>query len=179
MVLSGTGLGYQNGSTGDIALAMTGFSAAYARLEKTCAEQIQQAQTDQAAGGMPQLPAALQSPASTSAPPPLRSSPLGIGASRYAVDATLGVPTEVVGTTALYGYVSSSGEGKVMAGYFDKSSHLQRFARFVLKNGKVFDEISQSDLTGGKEILPVRHLLADPSSLVGSGRPIVLPDRSQ
>jgi hypothetical protein len=179
MVLSGTGLAYQNGSAGDITLAMTGFSAAYAKLQKTCAEQIEQAQTAQTAGGMPQFPAALQSPPGTSTPPPLRSNPLSIGASRYAVDATLGAPTELVGTTALYGYVSSSGEGKVMAGYFDRSGRLQRFARYVLKDGKVFDEISQSDLSEGKELLPVRHLLADPSSLIGSGRPIVLPDRSQ
>lgn len=177
MLLSGTGLGYREGSTSDITLTMTGFPAAYTKLQKTCAEQIEQARAAQAAGGMPQFSASLQSPASTSAPPPLRSDPLRIGASRYAVDATLGAPAEVVGTTALYGYASSSGESKVMAGYFDKSGRLQRFARYVLKDGKVFDEISQSDLSEGKELVPVRHLLADPSSLIGSGRPIVLPDR--
>ncbi len=177
MLLSGTGLGYQEGSAGDLTLAMTGFSAAYAKLQKVCAEQIGQAQTAQTAGGMPQFPVSLQSPASTSAPPPLRSKPLGIGASRYAVDATLGAPTEVVGTTALYGYASPSGESKVMAAYFDKSGRLQRFARFVLKDGKVFDEIGQIDLSEGKELVPVRHMLTDPSSLIGSGRPIVLPDR--
>lgn len=103
--------------------------------------------------------------------PPLRSNPLSVGASRIAVDATLGAPTKMVGTTALYGYGSSDGEHKIIAAYFDRSGHLQHFARYVLKDGKVFDEISQTELSKGQELTRVRDLLADRNT----GRPAALP----
>ncbi len=177
IVIPGTALGRQLGPSGDITLAMAGFSSAYAKLRKACAEAARQAQSAQAASGLPPLPTVLQSLPSASAPPPLRSNPLQIGASRSVVDATLGVPTEMVGTTALYSYTSPSGGSKIMAGFFDRSGHLQRFARYVLKDGKVFDEIGQTELSDGPELLPVRLLLANPPSRIGSGRPIVMPGR--
>jgi len=92
----------------------------------------------------------------------------------------LGAPTETVGTTALYSDVSSAGEGKVMAGYFDGTGRLQRFARYVFKDGKVFDEISETELSDGQELLPVRHLLGisdgpDPNSRTVLTPPAALP----
>lgn len=175
MLLPGPELGRQEGSAGDVTLAMTGFSAAHAKWQKVCAESARQARSAQAATGMPPLPSLLQSSQVAGALPPSRSNPVGIGASRYVVDATLGAPTETVGSTALYSYASSSGESKVIAGYFDKSARLQRLARYVLKDGKVFDEISQTELGEGQELVPVRHLLADPHSGAGLGQPVALP----
>jgi hypothetical protein len=154
---------------------MTGFSAAYTKLQNACAQAAVQAQSAEAASDLPPL---LQSPASASTPAPLRPNPVAIGASRIAVDATIGAPTETVGTTALYNYMSSAGQDKVMAGYFDASGHLQRFARYVLKDGKVFDEMSQTELTEGQELLPVRHLLATSNSRTGLGPSLAFPGPS-
>ncbi len=85
----------------------------------------------------------------------------------------------MLGTTALYKYKSSTGEDKVMAGYFDQRSRLRRLARYVMKDGKVFDELSQTELGEGPELLAVRRLLTfpntrtelTPSGWLGHGRP--------
>jgi hypothetical protein len=164
IVLPGPELGRQQGPSGDVTLAMAGFSPAYAKLESTCAQEAQQAQAAQVHGGIP----------------PLHPTPVGAGASRGAVDATLGAPTQMVGSTALYSYKSAAGESKIMTGYFDGSGHLQRFARYVLKDGKVFDEISETELSEGQELLPLSHLLAipngqDPNSLTVLTPPPALP----
>lgn len=163
MSVPGEELGRQQSPAGDISLAMTGFSAAYAKFQKVCAEET--AQTT----GMPPLPSRLQSAPNAIAMPPLSSNPPAIGASRLAVDATLGAPTKTVGTTALYGYNASDGEHKIIAAYFDGSGHLQRLARYVLKDGKIFDEVSQTELSKGQELDPVRDLLADTN--IGAGPP--------
>jgi hypothetical protein len=91
--------------------------------------------------------------------PPLQSLPLNPGVKRTVVDSALGAPTRTVGTTALYSYMSSASGRKVMAGYFDKTNVLQRFARYTLKDGKVFDELSQTELSQGDELSAVRSLL--------------------
>jgi hypothetical protein len=181
LLLPAEEFGRQQGPSGDVSLAMTGFSAAYATLQKVCAEKTAQVQSAQAGIGLPPLPGALQSAPSANAMPPLRSNSLAIGASRFAVDATLGAPTKTVafcrwnrgpcGTISLYGYSSSDGEHKIIVAYFDGSGHLQRFARYVLKEGKVFDEISQTELSEGQELGPVHDLLADPNI----GRPAAVP----
>jgi hypothetical protein len=177
MVLPGAEFGRQPGPSGDVSLAMTGFSAAYAKL-KVCGQETAQAHSTWAATRMPPL-ANLQSATGANAMPPLRSNPLAIGASRLAVDATLGVPTKTVGTTALYGYSSSDSEHKIIAAYFDGSGRLQRLARYVLKDGKVLDEISQTELSEGQELIPVRDLLAAPKIRAGSGRPAAPPGWSK
>lgn len=177
VVLPGTEFRRRQGPSGDVTLAMVGFSAAYPKLQKACAQEALQARSAQAASaasGLPPLPSLVQSPQSASAQPP-GSDPIAIGASRALVDATIGAPTQTVGTTALYSYMSSASEGKVMAGYFDRSGHLQRFARYVLKDGKVFDEISQAELSDGQELFAVRRLLANPNGPTGSGPPPALP----
>jgi hypothetical protein len=163
MSVPGEELGRQQSPAGDITLAMTGFSAAYAKLQKVCAPEAVQAT------GMPPLPSRLQSAPDAIAMPPLSAKPPAIGASRLAVDAAFGAPTKTVGTTALYGYSASDGEHKILAAFFDRSDHLQRFARYILQNGKVFDEISQTELSEGPELNPVRHLLADPN--IGAAPP--------
>jgi hypothetical protein len=173
VLLSGEELGRQQGPSGDISLDMTGFAAAYAKL-KVCARETARVRSTWAATGLPPL-SNLQSAPRASAMPALRSNPLAIGASRLEVDATLGAPTKTIGTTALYGYGSSDGEHKIIAAYFDRSGHLQRFARYALKDGKVFDEIGQTELTERQELVAVRDLLATPNIGAGSGQPAALP----
>ncbi len=157
MLLPGEELGRQQSPAGDVRLAMTGFSAAYAELQKVCAGETAQA------AGMPPLSGRLQPAPNAIAMPSLSSNPPAIGASRLTVDAALGAPTKTVGTTALYGYSASDGEHKIIAAYFDGSDHLQRLARYILRDGKIFDEVSQTELSEGQELDPVRHLLADPN----------------
>lgn len=173
MVLSGEKFGHQQGRSGDISLDMTGFAAAYAKL-KVCAQETARVRSTWATTGMPPL-SNLHAAPNASAMPPLRSNPLAIGASRLAVDTTLGAPTKTVGTTALYGYSASDGEHKIIAAYFDRSGHLQSFARYTLKDGKVFDEISQTELTARQVLVAVRDLLANANVGAGSGQPAALP----
>jgi outer membrane protein assembly factor BamE (lipoprotein component of BamABCDE complex) len=90
------------------------------------------------------------------------------GVKRAIVDSTFGAPNKTIGTTALYSYTSSDNMRKVMAGYFDKSGLLQRFARYILKDGKVVDEINNAELSQGLELPAVRALLA---SSVTASRP--------
>ena len=174
MVLPGEELGHQQGPPADVRLAMTGFSAAYAELQKVCAQET--AQPRWTATG---VPARDYLPKLT--PPPRWSNPPAIGWIRNAVDANLGAPTKTVGTTSLYSYGSADGQRKIIAAYFDQSDHLQRFARYVLKDGKVFDEISQTELSEGQELSPVRDLLANPNLTfrAGSEQPEPRAGRSQ
>jgi hypothetical protein len=162
MSVPGAELGRQQSAAGDVSLAMTGFSAAYAQLQKVCVGETAQAPMGSATG-MPPV-SYLPKSAPWSPMPPLSSNPPAIGASRIAVDAALGTPTKTVGSTALYGYSASDGEHKIIAAYFDGSGHLRRLARYALKDGKIFDEVSQTELSQGPELDPVRHLLADPNS---------------
>ena len=67
-----------------------------------------------------------------------------------------------------------------MAGYFDKSGSLQRFARYVLKDGKIIDEIGNAELTEGQEVLAVRLLLTNQNSTTnGLGTSSVTSTSSQ
>jgi len=178
MVLPGDELGRQQGPSGDVSLAMTGFSAAYAELQKFCAQETAQAQPTWTATGLPPL-SNLQQSKLGAGELPQWSNPPAIGWIRHAVDANLGAPTKTVGTTSLYSYGSADGQRKIIAAYFDKSDQLQRIARYVLKGGKVFDEITQTELSEGQELGPVRDLLADPNFRAGSEQPTPRPGRSQ
>lgn len=165
ITLPGTEFGHQDGPGGDIMLTTDGFGAAYVKLEDACA--------DAAAQAAAPIPPAQ----SLSAPPPLRpnpltqaarsiplpSNPLAIGASRTQVNNVLGTPTKTVGNVSLYAYTSAPTVRKIMAGYFDASGRLQRFARYALKDGKVIDEITQTELNEGLEPA-VRALLANLNS---------------
>jgi len=94
------------------------------------------------------------------------------------VDATLGAPTKTVGTVSLYSYVSSSQERKIIAGYFDGSKHLLRFARYAAKDGKIINEITQAELSSGAELPFIRDLLAKPtdtSAAIGASLPQSVP----
>jgi outer membrane protein assembly factor BamE (lipoprotein component of BamABCDE complex) len=101
------------------------------------------------------LPAAHTPPSFDQLPP---------GTKRSVVDSTLGVPARTIGTAALYPYTSLDHERKVMAGYFDVSGKLQRFERYVLKDGKVFGEVSETELNEGRELPAIRLLLAGPTN---------------
>jgi hypothetical protein len=78
---------------------------------------------------------------------------------------TLGAPARVVGNIALY--TSPPNPGKVMAGTFDVTGHSQHFARYVLKDGKVIDEITQAELSDGDALPVIRLLLTVPASVAG------------
>ena len=91
--------------------------------------------------------------------PPSQSTPLAVGATRQQVDAYLGTPTKMAGTTALYSYKSAANEQKIMAAYFDASGRLQRFARYISKDGKVVDELTQNVLTEAAELPTILALL--------------------
>lgn len=94
------------------------------------------------------------------------------------MDATLGAPTKTVGTVSLYSYVSSSQERKIIAGYFDGSKHLLRFARYAAKDGKIINEITQAELSSGAELPFIRDLLAKPtdtSAAIGASLPQSVP----
>jgi len=151
LVVPATELGRPQDPANDVTLKMDGFTAAYAKLLKTCPQPVYETH------------AAPLSRSASALPKPL-STQLEIGSSRFQVDVVLGVPTKTVGNISLYSYVSSSNERKVMAGYFDMTSRLQRFARYALKDGQVVDEIKQSELSDGAELPTVRSLLSDSSS---------------
>ena len=186
MVLPGNELGRQQGPSGDVSLAMTGFAAAYAELRKDCAQETAQLGW---ATGMPPISYLPNSTPGAGAISPFWSNPPAIGASRLTVEATFGAPTKTVafcrqdqcGTAALYDYSLLGGGRKTIATYFDKSDHLQRFARYVLKDGKVFDEITLTELSEGQELGPVRDLLANPNLTfrAGSELPAPRPGRLQ
>ena len=167
LVLPGAELGRQQGPSGDVKLSMFGFTQAQAKLQNAC---VQATYNAMIAGPQTASVEALAALSSHSPQPALRANvtpvpsakPLGPGATRAEVDATLGAPTKTVGTVSLYSYVSSSQERKVMAGYFDASKHLVRFARYAAKDGKIIDEITQAELSSGAELTIIRGLLAKP-----------------
>jgi hypothetical protein len=177
LVLPAAEFGRQ-GPSGDIKLSMLGFAPAHARLQKACMQATYVAMTRPLAVSTTALVprSVLQTMQSASALPAVSSSqPLGAGATRAQVDATLGAPTKTIGTVSLYSYISSSNERKVMAAYFDTAGspgQLHHFARLILKDGKVFDEVTQSELSQGQELPSVRALLVSPAgAAAGSGAP--------
>ncbi len=174
LVLPAPDFGGQTGPAAGIALTTTGFSAAFAKLKQACADAKSVAQV--AALTMPGSGFAAvtkQTPAGTL--PPLVPADLKPGTKRAAVDAALGAPNKTIGTISLYSYTASDDARKVMAAYFDKSGSLQRFARYVLNDGKIFDEIGKDELTEGQELFAVRLLLTSPNpGIVGVAAPAAI-----
>jgi outer membrane protein assembly factor BamE (lipoprotein component of BamABCDE complex) len=48
---------------------------------------------------------------------------------------------------------------RVIAVYFDKDRRVQRLANYGLKDGKVFDFMSQTTSTGGRDVEYLRNVL--------------------
>jgi outer membrane protein assembly factor BamE (lipoprotein component of BamABCDE complex) len=94
-----------------------------------------------------------------------------IGASQEQVLIVLGTPSTVatVSGEAFY-YISQKTERaaaflpheivdqRVVAVYFDKDRRVTRLANYGLKDGKVFDFVSQTTATGGQELSYVRNM---------------------
>jgi outer membrane protein assembly factor BamE (lipoprotein component of BamABCDE complex) len=94
-----------------------------------------------------------------------------IGASQDQVLIVLGTPSTVatVSGEAFY-YISQRTERpvafmhedvkdqRVIAVYFDKNRKVQRLANYGIKDGKVFDFISQTTQTGGEELGYLRYI---------------------
>jgi outer membrane protein assembly factor BamE (lipoprotein component of BamABCDE complex) len=94
-----------------------------------------------------------------------------VGASQEQVLIVLGTPSTVatVSGEAFY-YISQKAEReaafmphtitdqRVVAVYFDKDRRVERLANYGLKDGKVFDFLSQTTSTGGKDLSYVRNL---------------------
>jgi outer membrane protein assembly factor BamE (lipoprotein component of BamABCDE complex) len=47
---------------------------------------------------------------------------------------------------------------RVVAVYFDKDRRVERLANYGLKDGKIFDFVSQTTTTGGQELSYVRNI---------------------
>jgi outer membrane protein assembly factor BamE (lipoprotein component of BamABCDE complex) len=96
---------------------------------------------------------------------------LPIGASQEQVLIVLGTPSTVatVNGEAFY-YISQKAhraaafmphevvDQRVIAVYFDKERRVARLANYGLKDGKVFDFVSNSTPTGGQELSYVRNI---------------------
>lgn len=94
-----------------------------------------------------------------------------VGASQEQVLIVLGTPSTVatVSGEAFY-YISQKAEReaafmphtitdqRVVAVYFDRDRRVERLANYGLKDGKVFDFLSQTTSTGGKDLSYVRNL---------------------
>jgi len=165
IALPGAEFGRGQGPSGDATLSMLGFSAMFAKLRTACAQAAAGAQTASLTQPGSTIPPQMARPIAPDGAQvlarPLVTSQLKPGVKRSLVDATIGAPTKTIGTTALYRYTSSDNETKVMSGYFDASGRLQRFARYVLKDGKVVDEISSAELSEGQELSAIRALLVN------------------
>ena len=95
-----------------------------------------------------------------------------IGATQEQVLIVLGTPSTVatVSGEAFY-YISQTSQRsaafmpyevkdqRVVAVYFDKNRRVERLANYGLKDGKVFDFLSQTTPTGGKEFAYLRGVL--------------------
>ena len=104
-----------------------------------------------------------------------------IGATQEQVLIVLGTPSTVatVSGEAFY-YISQTlaalgrlhahevKDQRVVAVYFDKNRRVERLANYGLKDGKVFDFVSQTTPTGGKEFayLQRRAALLQPEDLI-------------
>jgi outer membrane protein assembly factor BamE (lipoprotein component of BamABCDE complex) len=94
-----------------------------------------------------------------------------VGASQEQVLIVLGTPSTVatVSGEAFY-YISQKAERaaaflpheikdqRVIAVYFDKDRRVERLANYGLKDGKVFDFLSQTTATGGQDLSYLRNL---------------------
>ena len=96
-----------------------------------------------------------------------------VGSSQEQVLIVLGTPSTVatVNGEAFY-YISQKAERsvafmphevvdqRVVAVYFDKERRVERLANYGLKDGKVFDFLSQTTPTGGQELSYLRKLMS-------------------
>ena len=94
-----------------------------------------------------------------------------VGASQEQVLIVLGTPSTVatVNGEAFY-YISQKSQRdvaflpheivdqRVVAVYFDKERRVERLANYGLKDGKVFDFVSQTTTTGGAELSYLRNI---------------------
>jgi outer membrane protein assembly factor BamE (lipoprotein component of BamABCDE complex) len=94
-----------------------------------------------------------------------------VGSSQEQVLIVLGTPSTVatVSGEAFY-YISQRGQKaaaflpqkvvdqRVIAVYFDKDRRVQRLADYGMKDGKVFDFVSRTTPTGGKELSYITYL---------------------
>ena len=94
-----------------------------------------------------------------------------VGASQEQVLIVLGTPSTVatVNGEAFY-YISQKSQRdvaflpheivdqRVVAVYFDKERRVERLANYGLKDGKVFDFVSQTTTTGGAELSYIRNI---------------------
>jgi outer membrane protein assembly factor BamE (lipoprotein component of BamABCDE complex) len=95
-----------------------------------------------------------------------------VGASQEQVLIVLGTPSTVatVSGEAFY-YISQKArrmtafmpyeivDQRVVAVYFDKERRVERLANYGMKDGKVFDFLSQTTPTGGQELSYLRKML--------------------
>jgi outer membrane protein assembly factor BamE (lipoprotein component of BamABCDE complex) len=105
-----------------------------------------------------------------------------VGASQEQVLIVLGTPSTVatVNGEAFY-YISQKTQRaaafmpsevvdqRVVAVYFDKERRVERLANYGLKDGKVFDFLSNTTPTGGQELSYIRGVLRSfsPKALIG------------
>ena len=94
-----------------------------------------------------------------------------VGASQEQVLIVLGTPSTVatVSGEAFY-YISQKAERaaafmphevkdqRVVAVYFDKDRRVERLANYGLKDGKVFDFLTETTTTGGKDLSYLRNM---------------------
>src|SRR5664279_4094079 len=95
-----------------------------------------------------------------------------VGASQEQVLIVLGTPSTVatVSGEAFY-YISQRAQReaafmpheitdqRVVAVYFDKDRRVERLANYGMKDGKVFDFLSETTTTGGKDLSYLRNML--------------------
>ena len=155
LVLPAAELGRQQ--SGDLTLSMIGFTQARAKLQEACSHS---AAIIGASAITVQSLKVRQALLTTTAQSAWHAKePFPPGADKAQVDFTLGAPKTTVDTVSLY--MSPANPGKVMAGYFDITGHLQHFARYVLKDDKIIDEIIQAELSAGQAVPTIRALLAN------------------
>ena len=105
-----------------------------------------------------------------------------VGSSREQVLIVLGSPstTTTLGTEIFY-YISQTRkrgaafmnskvvDQRVLAVYFDKDSRVERIADYGMKDGRIFDFISRTTPTSGKDISFIGQLLAGAGRIGGIG----------
>ena len=105
-----------------------------------------------------------------------------LGASQEQVLIVLGTPSTVATVSGeVFYYISQRAEQKlafmnqdvtnqrVIAVYFDKQRRVQRLANYGLKDGKVFDFVSRTTPTGGRDESFIQQVF---SGVIGIGNPI-------
>ena len=96
-----------------------------------------------------------------------------VGSSQEQVLVVLGTPSTTATLNGdVYYYISSQAQRrarflnatttdqKVLAVYFDKNRKVERIAHYGMKDGKVFDFISRTTVTSGREITFISRVLS-------------------